>query len=84
MLSEVICKRPLAFFFTTFPFICIRKVKHKTIMLNEADKNISEEEKLNKFIDQKSSENEALKKLLDELKKEIDSNTKKDSNKKKA
>lgn len=53
-------------------------------MLNEADKNISEEEKLNKFIDQKSSENEALKKLLDELKKEIDSNTKKDSNKKKA
>ena len=36
-------------------------------MIDESDKNLSDEEKLNKFIEQKTSENEALQKLLDAL-----------------
>lgn len=42
-------------------------------MFNESDKKSSEEEKLNKFIEQKTSENEALQKLLDALNNENNS-----------
>lgn len=42
-------------------------------MFDELDKNLSDEEKLNKFIEQKISENEALQKLLDALNNENNS-----------
>lgn len=41
-------------------------------MFDESDKNLSDEEKLNKFIEQKTSENEALQKLLEALNNEND------------
>jgi flagellar biosynthesis/type III secretory pathway ATPase len=46
-------------------------------MYDKSDKNISDEEKLNKFIEQKTNENEALKKLLEKLKEDNDLETKK-------
>lgn len=42
-------------------------MKAMSIIFDESDKNLSDEEKLNKFIEQKTSENEALQKLLDAL-----------------
>lgn len=42
-------------------------------MFDESDKILSDEEKLNKFIEQKISENEALQKLLEALNKENNS-----------
>lgn len=51
-------------------------------MFDELDKNLSDEEKLNKFIEQKISENEALQKLLDALNNENNS-TKNNKDKKK-
>jgi hypothetical protein len=42
-------------------------------MFDETDKHLSDEEKLNKFIEQKISENEALQKLLEALNNENNS-----------
>lgn len=51
-------------------------------MFNELNKNLTDEEKLTKFIERKSSENKALKKLLQELQKENDEKSKNNSIKK--
>lgn len=54
-------------------FLCAQKQKSVPEMFDETDKHLSDEEKLNKFIEQKISENEALQKLLEALNNENNS-----------